>query len=80
MTDYISKETFDQFEKRIDDKLDNIALEINALPDASDIKVLLLENNEKYQNERKLDRNMIIGWMIGFVGLGFTVIKALGWL
>lgn len=80
MTDYISKETFDQFEKRIDDKLDNIELKINALPDASDIKVMLLENNEKYQKERKLDRNMIIGWMIGFVGLGFTVIKALGWL
>ncbi|MGX5789927.1 hypothetical protein ACWKSJ_02420 [Staphylococcus equorum] len=77
---YITRDTFDQFEKRIDNKFDNIEKQVASLPSNSDIKVMLLENNKELAKEAKQDRNTVIGWIIGFVGLGFTVAKAFGWL
>ncbi|WP_341636365.1 hypothetical protein [Staphylococcus casei] len=80
MSEYITKEVFDQFEKRIDHKLSSLENKVDSLPSSSDIKVMLLENNKELAKEAKQDRNTVIGWVIGFVGLGFTVAKAFGWL
>lgn len=53
---------------------------IDTLPTNSDVELALYKNNEKLTKETKQNRNTIIGWIIGFVGLGFTIAKSFGWL
>ncbi|MDW4295961.1 hypothetical protein QI059_01190 [Staphylococcus saprophyticus] len=53
---------------------------ISKLPTNADVKNILLENNKELDREAKQNRNTVIGWLIGFVGLGFTAAKAFGWL
>ncbi|WP_436871757.1 hypothetical protein [Mammaliicoccus sciuri] len=78
MSEYITKDAFEQFEKRIDSKLETLDKKVDSLPSSSDIKVMLLENNKELKKESKQDRNTIIGWTIGIIGLGFTIVKSLG--
>lgn len=53
---------------------------ISKLPTNSEIENILLKNNKELDKEAKKNRNTIIGWTIGIVGLGFTIAKSLGWL
>ncbi|GEQ04518.1 hypothetical protein EKQ61_06255 [Staphylococcus gallinarum] len=53
---------------------------ISKLPTNSDVKNMLLENNKELDKEAKQNRNTIIGWTIGIIGLGFTIAKSLGLL
>lgn len=53
---------------------------IDTLPTNSDVELALYKNNEKLTKETTQNRNTIIGWIIGFVGLGFTIAKSFGWL
>ncbi|HHV6110035.1 TPA: hypothetical protein ACULZJ_000835 [Staphylococcus aureus] len=53
---------------------------ISMLPSNSDVKNMLLENNKELEREAKQNRNTIISWTIGIVGLGFTVAKGFGWI
>ncbi|ANK38410.1 MULTISPECIES: hypothetical protein [Staphylococcus] len=53
---------------------------ISKLPTNSEVENILLKNNKELDKEAKQNRNTIIGWTIGIVGLGFTIAKSLGWL
>lgn len=53
---------------------------ISKLPTNSDVKNMLHENNKELDREAKQNRNTVIGWLIGFVGIGFTAAKTFGWL
>lgn len=53
---------------------------ISNLPTNSEVENILLKNNKELDKEAKQNRNTIIGWTIGIVGLGFTIAKSLGWL
>ncbi|HGO3273166.1 hypothetical protein ACQPSQ_02880 [Staphylococcus aureus] len=53
---------------------------ISKLPSNSDVKNMLLENNKELEREAKQNRNTIISWTIGIVGLGFTIAKGFGWI
>lgn len=53
---------------------------ISKLPSNFDVKNMLLENNKELEREAKQNRNTIISWTIGIVGLGFTIAKGFGWI
>ncbi|WP_231386124.1 hypothetical protein [Staphylococcus aureus] len=53
---------------------------ISKLPSNSDVKNMLLENNKELEREAKQNRNTIISWTIGIIGLGFTIAKGFGWI
>ncbi|WP_437272965.1 hypothetical protein [Staphylococcus aureus] len=53
---------------------------ISKLPSNSDVKNMFLENNKELEREAKQNRNTIISWTIGIVGLGFTIAKGFGWI
>lgn len=80
MSEYITKDAFEQFEKRIDGKFEALDKKVNSLPSSSDIKVMLLENNKELKKESKQDRNTIIGWMIAIVGVCITIAKSFGFI
>lgn len=80
MSEYITKDAFEQFEKRIDGKFEALDKKVDSLPSSSDIKVMLLENNKELKKESKQDRNTIIGWMIAIVGVCITIAKSFGFI
>lgn len=53
---------------------------ISKLPSNSDVKNMLVENNKELEREAKQNRNTIISWTIGIIGLGFTIAKGFGWI
>lgn len=53
---------------------------ISKLPTNADVKNMLLENNKELDKEAKTNRNTIIGWTIGIIGLAFTIAKSFGLL
>lgn len=80
MSEYITKDAFEQFEKRIDGKFEALDKKVDSLPSSSDIKVMLSENNKELKKESKQDRNTIIGWMIAIVGVCVTIAKSFGFI
>lgn len=78
MAEYINKDNFKQFEKEVKRKFKKLDKKIDALPTSTDIKLMLLENNEALKKESRSNKNVIIGWMIAIVSLGLTAAKSFG--
>ncbi|WP_239719584.1 hypothetical protein [Mammaliicoccus sp. G-M31] len=74
------RDTKKDINKNITNLKTELKSSINSLPTNSDVELALYKNNEKLTKETKQNRNTIIGWIIGFVGLGFTIAKSFGWL
>lgn len=85
MTEYITKETFNQFEKRVEQNINHLKSsidtdikhlnsKIDGLPSQIEdkIKIMLLEQSEKQQNERKEDRKTMIGWIMTATGISIA--------
>ncbi|WP_416349663.1 hypothetical protein [Mammaliicoccus lentus] len=68
MSDYITKETFEQMEKRIDDKFGHLSDKIADLPK-------IMENNMKYQISeiKNIQFKWFIGTMIAIAGVAGKV-------
>lgn len=68
MSDYITKETFEQMEKRIDDKFGHLSDKIDDLPK-------IMENNMKYQISeiKNIQFKWFIGTMIAIAGVAGKV-------
>lgn len=68
MSDYITKETFEQMEKRIDDKFEHLFDKIDDLPK-------IMESNMKYQisEMKNIQFKWFIGTMIAIAGVAGKV-------
>ncbi|WP_426381533.1 hypothetical protein [Mammaliicoccus lentus] len=68
MSDYITKETFEQMEKRIDDKFGHLSDKIDDL-------LKIMENNMKYQisEMKNIQFKWFIGTMIAIAGVAGKV-------
>ncbi|MGK9044907.1 hypothetical protein [Mammaliicoccus vitulinus] len=78
MSDFITRNEFEQFEKRVDERFDTLNGKIDRLPDIIQDKIIISMNNlEKGINEtNKKNRKMVItsvlsgmGILIAFAGL-----------
>ena len=85
------KDVFKQFEKRIDekienhyarvnDKIDNLNSKIDSLPEifSDKLKIALNERADKERRERKDDKKAIIGWSISGTSLIIAFLGILG--
>ncbi len=63
MNDYITKETFEQMEKRIDDKFEHLSDKIDDLSKIMENNMKLMESNVKYQISEI--KNIQFKWFIG---------------
>lgn len=79
---FISKGEFEQYEKRIDERFNNLNSKIDALPKTFEDKLEIALNRraEKEREERKKDKHAIIGWTISGFGVIIALIKAFGWI
>ncbi|ASN72358.1 hypothetical protein 7F12_34 [uncultured Caudovirales phage] len=86
LSDYISYREFAQFEKRIDDKYQNIDKKLESLPNELELKFkeMLREELKELKRERKEDKKQIITWILTGTGLlltfGSFIIAILGLL
>ncbi|MCT1482578.1 hypothetical protein M3C31_01775 [Staphylococcus hominis] len=85
MSEYIERKEFEQYEKRIDEKFDNLNSKIDALPElfADKLEIALGKRAEDERKERKDDKKSIIGWSISGTSLIIAFLgilgKAFGW-
>ena len=85
MSEYIERKEFEQYEKRIDEKFDNLNSKIDSLPEifSDKLKIALNERADKERRERKDDKKAIIGWSISGTSLIIAFLgilgKAFGW-
>ncbi|AUJ52974.1 hypothetical protein B2G94_09945 [Staphylococcus hominis subsp. hominis] len=82
MSEFIDRKEFEQYEKRIDEKFDNLNSKIDSLPEifSDKLKIALNERAEKEREERKKDKHSIIGWTISGIGVIIGLVKAFGWI
>lgn len=85
MSEYIERKEFERYEKRIDEKFDNLNSKIDSLPEifSDKLKIALNERADKERRERKDDKKAIIGWSISGTSLIIAFLgilgKAFGW-
>jgi len=85
MSEYIERKEFEQYEKRIDEKFDNLNSKIDALPKIFEdkLEIALGKRAEDERRERKDDKKSIIGWSISGTSLIIAFLgilgKAFGW-
>ena len=85
------KDVFKQFEKRIDekienhyarvnDKIDNLNSKIDSLPEifSDKLKIALSDYAKEEKQERKDDKKTIIGWTISGTSVGVAILGLLG--
>lgn len=85
------KEIFQQFEKRIDekienhyarvnDKIDNLNSKIDSLPEifSDKLKIALIDYAKEEKQERKDDKKTIIGWTISGTSAVVAILGLLG--
>lgn len=74
MSEFITKETFNQFEKRVDQNLSVLETKIDNLPSQIEdkLKVMLMEQSNELRKERKEDRKTIITWIFTAAGVSIT--------
>jgi len=80
MSEYIERKEFEQYEKRIDEKFDNLNSKIDSLPEifSDKLKIALNERADKERRERKDDKKAIIGWSISGTSLIIAFLGILG--
>lgn len=85
MSDYLQKGEFEQYEKRIDERINHLNSKIDALPElfADKLEIALGKRAEDERKERKDDKKAIIGWSISGTSLIIAFLgilgKAFGW-
>ncbi|PKE63962.1 hypothetical protein [Macrococcoides caseolyticum] len=74
MSEFITKETFNQFEKRVDQNLSILETKIDNIPSQIEdkLKVMLMEQSNEQRKERKEDRKTIITWIFTATGVSIT--------
>lgn len=85
VSEYLRKGEFEQYEKRIDEKFENLNSKIDALPKIFEdkLEIALGKRAEDERRERKDDKKSIIGWSISGTSLIIAFLgilgKAFGW-
>lgn len=75
MSDYITKVTFEQMKKRIDDKFEHLSDKIDDLSKIMENNMKLMESNVKYQisEMKNIQFKWFIGTMIAIAGVAGKV-------
>ncbi|HEC2154251.1 hypothetical protein [Staphylococcus delphini] len=71
MSEYISRQEFEQLEKRIEDNFKHLNSKIDSLPDrfSDKMEIALNQQLEKIRKERKDDKKSIITWSLTGTGI-----------